>query len=113
MNLDDLTIREAKQLAQMFGNTDAVDNPYEIGKNYFIRTVTMALVGTLKAVGKQELTLEDAAWVANTGRFGDFLRDGEKVVDEVEPFPDGKVFIGRGSIIDVTEWGHKPLRKQK
>jgi len=42
-----------------------------------------------------------------------FTVRGEKVVDEVEPFPDGKVFIGRGSIIDVTEWGHKPLRKQK
>jgi len=111
MEIDDLTIGEAKELAQMFGNKEYDDNPYKVGKNYFIRTVTMALVGTLKSVGRQELVLEDAAWVADTGRFGDFLRDGD--ADEVEPFPNGEVFVGRGAIIDVVEWKHKPLRKQK
>jgi len=111
--LDDLTVGEAKQLASMFGSVDAVDSPFTVGKQYFIRTVTMAIVGRLVSVGRQELTLEDAAWVADTGRFGDFLRDGEKVADEVEPFPDGEVFVGRGSIIDMVEWKHKPLRKQK
>ncbi len=111
MKLDDLKIGEAKQLASMFGQK--VDNPFTVGKKYFIRTVTMALVGKLKAVGGQELTLEDAAWVADTGRFGDFLRDGEEVVGEVEPFPDGDVFVGRGSIVDMVEWKHELLRKQK
>ena len=113
MKLDDLTIGEAKKLVSIFRKEDINDHPYDIGKKYFIRTVTMALVGTLTAVGSQELTLEDAAWVADTGRLGDFLVDGEKVVDEVEPFPDGKVFVGRGSIIDVSEWRHDSLRKQK
>lgn len=84
---------------------------WEIGKNYCIRTVTMIQVGRLKSIDEHEIILEDVAWVADTGRWTTFLRTG--VADEVEPFPDGEVGIGRNAVIDRCIWNHALLRKQK
>lgn len=85
--------------------------PWRIGKNYLIRTVTMIDTGRLVAVTPGELVLEDAAWIADTGRFADALKTGK--LNEVEPFPEGQVIIGRGSIIDATIWVHDLPRIQK
>lgn len=103
MKLDELTIGEVKELAKMFHSqqTPCNDSPWEIGKNYLIRTVTMIDAGKLIAVTSQELVLEDASWIADTGRFMQAVEKAE--FGEVEPFPDGKVIIGRGSIIDAVE----------
>src|SRR6185369_836883 len=67
--------------------------PWIIGKAYLIRTVTMIDTGVLVAVTPTELVLEEAAWIADTGRFSDAIAKAE--FDEVEPFPDGPVIIGR------------------
>lgn len=85
--------------------------PWQIGKNYVIRTVTMIQVGRLKSVHDHELVLEDAAWVADTGRWNAFLSTG--VANDVEPFPDGLIIVGRGAIIDSTIWKHPLLRVVK
>ena len=77
------------------------DHPYQIGKTYFIRTVTMAQAGKLVAVTEKELVLENAAWIADTGRFMGALVSGN--FSEVEPFPEGeRVIVGRGAIIDAV-----------
>ncbi len=78
-----------------------VAGPWELGKKYQIRTVTMTLTGKLIFVGDKELVLKDAAWIADTGRFSDALEDQSKY-SEVEPFREN-VIIGRGSIVDATE----------
>ena len=109
MKIDDLTVGEAKHLATMFGKPSD-DSAWEIGKIYLIRTVTMIDTGRLVAVGPQELVLEDAAWIADTGRFADALKKAE--FGEVEPFPDGRVIIGRGSVIDAVQITTAP-RSQK
>ncbi len=83
---------------------------WEIGENYLIRTVTMTDTGKLVEVGEHELVLEDAAWIADTGRFSDALKSG--TFSEVEPFPEGKLIIGRGSIVDAVKIKTLP-RKQK
>ena len=79
------------------------DNPYmEIGESYFIRTVTHYFTGRLIWVGDKELVLTEAAWIADTGRFSEFM--AEKTANEVEPFPrDSQVIIGRSAIIDMTK----------
>lgn len=82
------------------------NGPYEIGKNYFIRTVTMASIGKLIEVYENELVLCESCWVASTGRFHNFLREGLQDSTEIEPFVDIQV-IGRNSIIDCTPWRHK------
>jgi len=112
MKLDDLTIGEAKELARLFGGTQsAAQHPYDVGKNYLVRTVTMILTGRLVEVGPQELVLEDAAWIADTERWWNCLSTGQ--LREVEPYPDGRVIVGRGGIIDVCVWGHALPRTQK
>ena len=74
---------------------------WEVGKNYFIRTVTHHLTGRLIAVTNHELWLEDAAWIADDGRFSQAIETG--IFEEVEPFPTGrKVAVGRASLIDAT-----------
>ena len=80
--------------------TESETFPWKVGKIYLIRTVTMIDTGILVAVGKNELVLKDAAWIADTGRFADAVAKAE--FGEVEPFPDGNVIIGRGSIIDAV-----------
>lgn len=102
MKLDDLTIGEARELARMFNTAPLIEpHPWEIGKIYLIRTVTMIDTGRLVAVTPQELVLEDAAWIADTGRFAQAVEKAE--FGEVEPFPAGRVIIGRGSIVDAVQ----------
>ena len=115
MNIEDLTIREARQLASMFSNVipqsaPESSRPWEIGKNYLIRTVTMIDTGKLVAVGPTELVLEQAAWIADTGRFAGALKNCD--FGEIEPFPEGRLIIGRGSIIDAIQIDKLP-RSQK
>lgn len=103
MNIDELTIGEARQLVGLFSGINVnlpVENPWVIGQAYHIRTVTHYWTGMLVSVTEQELVLEDAAWIADTGRFANFFTDGPK---EVEPV-DGPVIIGRGAVIDAQVW---------
>ena len=64
VNIEDLTIGQARQLAALFSSEPQssvpamICHPFEIGKNYFIRTVTHHHTGKLVAVGPQELVLE-------------------------------------------------------
>ncbi len=88
----------------------AATHPWEIGANYLIRTVTMFNTGRLVAVTDQELVLEDAAWIADTGRFANAVKTAK--FSEVEPFPDGKVIVGRGAVIDAVKITMLP-REQK
>jgi len=75
--------------------------PFEIGAVYLIRTVTMIDVGRVVSANDKWIVLEDAAWIADTGRFSDALKKCS--FNEVEPFPDGLVIIGAGSIIDAVQ----------
>lgn len=99
-----MTIKQAHELAAT--NNSA----WEIGKNYLIRTVTMIDTGRLVAVTEHELVLEDAAWIADTGRFAQAVEKAE--FGEVEPFPTGRVIVGRGSVIDAVTIKQLP-RTQK
>jgi hypothetical protein len=120
INVNELTIGQAKELANLFGNNQAQTNqtnkahPFEIGKNYFIRTVTMSHVGKLEAVYDDILVLSSASWVADTGRFGNAMKSGLEAIDssEIEPFVNN-IFIGRGALIDMTIYNFPLPTKQK
>ena len=75
--------------------------PFEIGGIYLIRTVTMIDTGRVIAASPQWIILEDAAWIADTGRFGDALKKCE--FNEVEPFPDGRVILNATAVIDAVK----------
>ena len=78
-------------------------NPFmEVGKSYFIRTVTHYFTGELVWVGDKEIAMTKVCWIADTGRFNVFAAGNG--INESEPFPSEKVvIIGRGSIIDMSE----------
>ncbi len=102
MDINELTLGQLKEIQHMCGTTKNESHPWKIGKQYFIRTVTMIQTGRLVSVTEHELVLEDAAWIADTSRFHEALLTGK--FSDVEPFPDGEVIVGRGSIIDACEF---------
>lgn len=51
-----------------------IQQPFEVGKEYLICTVTLYYVGRVKAAGFGWLVLEDASWVHWTGRLSVLLR---------------------------------------
>ena|SRR5215475_5406552 len=107
----DLSIKELQTLKKFLDALDTKDNSlWTIGKNYFIRTVTMHILGHLTEITNTELLITNASWVADSGRFHDALKAG--VLDEVEPFIN-PVIVNRQSIIDATEWHHALPVKQK
>ncbi len=117
MNLDDLSIGQAKALAAMLGDKkEELPCPYAaaglIGTNVMVRTVTMIYIGRLVSVGEHELTLMDVAWIPETGRWGKFIADGN--INECEPYPNGMaVLIGRSAVIDACLWSSALPRSQK
>ena len=120
IDIDDLTVKQLREIgavAACVGGaapaataSGASAGPWEIGKIYLIRTVTMIDTGLLVAVTEHELVLEDAAWIADTGRFADAVEKAE--FGEVEPFPAGRVIVGRGALIDAVKIKKSP-RSQK
>lgn len=112
MDLDSLTIKEVKHIQSLLKGGEKQETPYQVGKNYFVKLVTHYLTGKLVRVTPKELVMVDVAWIADTGRYMQFLKDG--TLNEVEPYPDGQeVIIGRGALIDATEWKHALPRAQK
>lgn len=81
-----------------------------VGQQVFIRSVTHYHVGRVVGLSGQWIELEDAAWIACTDRFEQFLKDGK--VLECEPFCD-RVLVAVGGVIDVTVWRHKLPLAQK
>jgi hypothetical protein len=98
---------ESKKSAQEFKGLEV---PFKVGKAYFIRTVTYFCTGRIKAITGQFLVLEEAAWIADTGRFSDAIAKG--VLDEVEPV-DVTMYVNMNSITDAFDWNKKLPREQK
>lgn len=84
--------------------------PFKIGSAYFIRTVTYFATGKLKAIVGHFLVLEDAAWIADTGRFSDAIAKG--IMSEVEPV-NVDMFVNINSITDAFPFKFKLPREQK
>ncbi len=72
---------------------------YEIGKQYVLRTVTMIYVGTIKRETSTYFILKDAAWIAETSRWNQFVK-GE-LPREMEPYADD-VIVYKGAMLDAT-----------
>jgi len=87
---------------------------WKIGQNYLIRTVTHIQVGKLINITDKEIFLEDASWIADTGRFCDMLKNGleNQQSSEIEPFID-IVGINRGALVDFVKYNHKLPKNQK
>lgn len=116
ININELTIGQVKEIRSLLGDYQPTNkpHPFEIGENYFIRTVTMSHVGKLKAVYGDILVFSDASWVADCGRLNDMVRGGLEAISssEVEPFVND-IYVGRGALIDMTKYNFPLPNKQK
>ena len=109
IDIDSMTIKEVKHIQSLLrGSETKGESPYQVGQSYLFRLVTLYYTGRVKKVTPKEIILEDAAWIADTGRFSDALKTG--VLSEIEPI--GEVIIGRGAVIDASKWNH-PLPMEK
>jgi hypothetical protein len=115
MDIESLTVKQVKELCALVEGRAvkkaAPRHPYEVGKNYLIRGVTLYYTGRLVEVTQQEIVLEDASWIPDTGRFNKALKTG--VFNEVEPYPAGRVIVGRGTIADAKIWDFDLPRSEK
>lgn len=80
-----------------------------VGKKFFFRTVTYHLTGRVKKVIGNILELEDAAWIADSGRFMQAIKEG--TLNEVEPV--GTAYINVNSVTDFFPWNHNLPKEQK
>lgn len=108
INVNELTLGQLKELQSIAcgGGIPKASKrlPMPVGTPVFIRTVTHHYTGRVVEYAEEEVALEDAAWIADDGRFAEAMKSGE--FGEVEPYPDGRrVVINRGAIID---WSPAP-----
>jgi hypothetical protein len=83
-----------------------------IGKKVFIRTVTYHCTGEItKKVGGL-FELKDAAWIADTGRFTQFIKNGE-LSSNAEVEPVGKMWVNISAITDMFPWKGLLPKEQK
>ncbi len=77
---------------------------FEIGKEVFIRTVTYHYTGRIVDVSEGFVFLEDVAWIADSGRFTEFMKEEKETASlESELYGDRIVKINIGSITEVVE----------
>ena len=79
-----------------------------VGEKFFFRTVTYHLTGRVKKVFGSILELENAAWIADSGRFMQAIKEGK--LNEVEPV--GRAYININSVTDFFPWKHKLPEQQ-
>lgn len=109
--LDELVTLENKVKAKKSDlKYQKLELPFQVGSAYFIRTVTYFATGRVKAIVGQFLVLEDAAWIADTGRFSDAIAKG--VMNEIEPV-EVDMFVNTSSITDAFPWKHSLPREKK
>ena len=86
----ELSIKDLKDLVSVQSGSKTL-LPLEVGANYFISTVTKYYTGRLVRFDDTSLTIVDASWIADTGRFADAIKSFN--FSEVEPYPDGEEVI--------------------
>lgn len=81
-----------------------------IGKSFFFRTVTYHIIGkVVDIIDKKIIVLEQASWVADSGRFMNAIKDGTLI--EVEPL--GEWFVCLDTVTDFGRWNHALPNIQK
>jgi hypothetical protein len=88
-------------------------NSYQdlVGEKIFFRTVTYHALGEVKKIVGRFVYLKNASWIADTGRFMNWIKDGEQTNSEIEPV--GEMFLNMDTVVDMFVWKHKLPTSQK
>jgi hypothetical protein len=76
---------------------------FESGK-FFFRTVTYHALGNIVERQNNFVKLEDASWVADSGRFSKAIENGDKALLEVEYV--GTMYVNLDTVTDAFPWEH-------
>ena len=110
MSIENLTLKEIREVGNMLRSESyGKPCPFKIGTAYLIRTVTHYWTGRVIAITGDFLELEDAAWIADTGRYHEAISKG--LLGEVEPAGDSIVALG--AVIDAVKWEHELSKEVK
>ena len=91
---------KAKRQSKATGDSEV----FEIGAEVFIKTVTYHYTGRIVDVVDGFVFLEDVAWIADSGRFTEFMKEEKEPQSlEAELYGDRIVKINIGSITEVVE----------
>ena len=83
-----------------------------VGKKVFIRTVTYHCLGeVVKKIGNF-FELKNASWVADTGRFMQFVKKAE-ISSQAEIEPVGAMWVNTSAIVDIFNWKGSLPKDQK
>ena len=108
INISDETYEKIKnQLNEQDYNVTKLDEL--VGKRFFFRTVTYHLVGEVTGRIGNFLRLENASWIADSGRFMNAIVDG--TLKEIEPV--GVAWINLDTVTDFFPWKHPLPEDQK
>jgi len=110
MNINDLTLGQLKEITSLTGSSQEFKTPFKIGKAYLFRTVTHIDIGVVIAIDGQFATINQASWIADTGRFHDALKKGS--LSEVEPYPT-EAYVNLSALCDAAPWNHYLPKEQK
>ena len=87
----------AKEAKQVGRSTKA----FKVGDEIFVRTVTYHYTGRVVDVTDGFVFLEDCAWIADSGRFTEFMGGGNP--SEAEIYGDREVGVNIASIVDFSK----------
>ena len=79
-----------------------------VGGKYFFRTVTYHMLGKVKSIIGNIIELDEASWIADSGRFMNAIKEGK--LNEIEPV--GKAYVNINSVTDFFPWKHALPREQ-
>lgn len=101
MDINEITIGQAKSLVDLFSaTTNAL--PFEMGKKYLIRIVTHSWVGKVNEIIGDYVLLEQASWVADTGRLHKAVKGEFDSNAEIEHV--GNAGMNMAAVIDFVQW---------
>jgi hypothetical protein len=108
--------KSMESLQKTVGDACSPSSLFTPGSKYYIRTVTHHQVGKCIGVVHEGnipfVLLENASWVADSGRWHDSLTKGFQSNAEIEPCP-GVVRVNVSSIIDIFDWSHNLPTEQQ
>ena len=108
VEISDETFEKLKE--QLLADGGKEINNYEdlVGGKFYFRTVTFHLTGEVKKIVGRFVFLKTAAWIADSGRFMNAIKEG--TLSEVEPV--GDAFVNLDTVVDFFPWKHALPTKQ-
>lgn len=111
IELSDEDLKKVQDLLGINGFKEIQSYEDLVGEKIFFRTVTYHALGEVKKIVGRFVHLKSASWIADTGRFMNFLKDGVQENSEIEPV--GEMFLNMDTVVDFFYWKHKIPTEQK